>query len=272
MDVRDPGLVRVFEGCDTIVHLAFIVAPIHNLKETYSINLGGTRNVLAACEKIKPAKLVAASSMAAFGIQPKDNRVITEDTPLRSDSSSYYLHTKRLVELDLDVFEKRNPDTILTRIRPSILLGPQNDNFAQEIGRVTFRVNVREGGGLPIVHEKDVVDAFELAIDKDAPGAFIITIPEAAPLSDFAPPDAIGAINVSVPFAIAASRLAYRLRLTQMGPDWIVALNGNWKADISRARDVLGWVPKHDAPTTIREMMENIQAKKAARKWRRRAG
>ena len=114
-DIRDRKLVKLLEGADVIIHLAFIVAPIHDLQATYSINVGGSRNLLAAAEAVQPEKLIVASSVAAYGIQPPSVDIITEDTPLRGDSSSYYLHSKRLVEEHLDVFEKRNPQIVLTR-------------------------------------------------------------------------------------------------------------------------------------------------------------
>jgi nucleoside-diphosphate-sugar epimerase len=266
-DVRDASLARVLRGCDVVVHLAFIVAAIHDLEETYSINLGGTRNVLAACEAVGIAKLVAASSVAAYGVQPRDNRLITEDTPLRGDGRSYYLHTKRLVEEDLDVFERRNPGVIVTRLRPSILLGPRNNNFAHELGRLRFRVHVWEGAYLPVVHEEDVVDAFVLALQKDAPGAFIISLPEPAPLSELAPRPAKVTVGLGTEQILKLSRIAYALHLTLLSPDWIVAVQGNWRFDISRSRELLGWEPKHDLAATIREMMENINRGRGFRRW-----
>jgi UDP-glucose 4-epimerase len=268
-DVRDPDIERRLHGCDVVVHLAFIVAPIHDTKKTYDINLRGTRNVLYACEKTGPAKLVAASSIAAYGLQPRDNKIITEDTPLRGDSSSYYLHTKRMVEEDLDVFEKRNPGVVVTRLRPSILIGPRNNNFAQELGRAALAPRIREGAYLPVVHEEDVIDAFELAIDHDAPGAFTISFPEPVSLDDFADRADKRVVSVSIETLKKLSRIAYKLRLTRLSPDWVVAAEGNWRVDISRARDVLGWEPKHDLETTIREMMENVQEKSV---WKRTPG
>jgi len=264
MDVRDPAIGGALEGCDTVVHLAFIVAAINDVDETYSINLGGTRNVLSACEDAGIDKLVAASSMAAYGVQERSVGAITEDTPLRGDSGSYYLHTKRLVEEDLDVFEKRNPEVVVTRLRPSILLGPRNNNFAHEMGRFPFEVNVLEGATLPVVHEEDVVDAFELAVFRDAPGAFNISFEEPIDLS------ALGAlmkgrqrrVSIGIDALNRISAVAYALRLTKLSPDWVYAARGNWRCDISRAREVLGWTPKRDLELTLQEMRDTIKGMK----------
>lgn len=265
-DVRDPKLGDHLAGAEIVVHLAFIVSPIHDLDSTYDINLRGTRNLLAAVEKTRPGKLVVASSVAAYGIQPRSVELIDEATPLRGDSSSYYNHSKRLVEEHLDIFEKRNPDIILTRLRPSILLGPRNNNFAHEIGRLPSGLRVREGLFLPVVHEDDVIEAFELAVERDAPGPFIISLTEPVGFEDFETGKTGMTITVSINTLLRLSRIFYPLRLTKFSPDWIISAKTRWKFDISRAREILGWEPKHDLKTTIAQMMENIEQNK----WRRR--
>ena len=48
MDVRDEGIKKLFEGVDAIIHLAFVVSPMHDKKEMYDIDVNGTRNVIEA--------------------------------------------------------------------------------------------------------------------------------------------------------------------------------------------------------------------------------
>lgn len=261
-DVRDPKVARGLEGCDTVVHLAFIVAPIHDNELTYSINVKGSRNVLSACETAGVTKLVVASSVAAYGRLPRTNRLITEDTPRLGDSASYYLHTKRILEEDLDTFEKRNPGVVLTRIRPSILMGPRNNNFAHELGLFPVLPRVPGGVYLPIVHEADVIDAFELAIKKDAPGAFIISLPEPITMEDIARQTGKRMFDIKFETLMRLLNLSYGLHLTEFSPDWLVSGETHWRFDTSRSRDILGWTPRHDLETTFAEMWENIRTRK----------
>ena len=39
---------ELFEGCEAVIHLAFVVAEIHDKERTHSINLGGSKNVITA--------------------------------------------------------------------------------------------------------------------------------------------------------------------------------------------------------------------------------
>ena len=47
-DVRSERMRELFEGCESVIHLAFIVAEIHNKELTHSINLGGSKNVIGS--------------------------------------------------------------------------------------------------------------------------------------------------------------------------------------------------------------------------------
>lgn len=266
-DVRSPDLGKNLRGCDTVVHLAFIVADIHDRKLTYDINVNGSRNVFAACEEIGIEKLVAASSIAAYGRQPRENQVIVEETPRIGDSASYYLHTKRILEEDLDTFEQRNPGVIVTRLRPSILFGPKNHNFARELGRFPVLPRVPGGTFVPVVHEEDVVEAFVLAVERDAPGPFIISLPEPITLEEVALKTGKPMFAIQLPTLLRLLALAHRLHLTDFSPDWMVSAETCWRFDISRAREILGWSPKHDLETTFDQMWENIRQN---RWWNRR--
>ena len=84
-DVRDPDLQTVFAGCDTVVHLAFIVGRPYSmsLQEVASINLAGTWNTCNAAASAGVRKLVVSSSIAAYGSLPDNPPVISEDSPLR---------------------------------------------------------------------------------------------------------------------------------------------------------------------------------------------
>lgn len=261
-DIRDRRLASAIQGHETVVHLAFIVADIHNRRLTYEINVHGSRNLLRACEEVKPRKLVVASSVAAYGRQPRDNRRITENTPLVGDNASYYLHTKRLLEEDLDLFERRNPEVIVTRLRPSILLGPLNNNFALELGRFPFMPRVPGGFALPVVHEDDAVRAFILAVEKDAPGPFIISLPEPLTMEDLALAMNKPLLSVSQQNLERMMRVLYTLRLTKLSRDWIISGTGGWRFDLTRSRCVLGWEPRHGLAETLNDMINNIRTRR----------
>jgi len=72
VDIRDPSLADFLKGRNVgaLVHLAFIVDPIHDEEEMYDINVSGTRNVLKICEDLGIGHVIVASSGVAYGAWP----------------------------------------------------------------------------------------------------------------------------------------------------------------------------------------------------------
>ncbi len=74
-DVRDAdALTAAAQGVDTVFHLAARVAirdSIDRFDEDADVNLTGTLNVLRACRRARPRRLVFASSMAVYADSPR---------------------------------------------------------------------------------------------------------------------------------------------------------------------------------------------------------
>ena len=74
-------------------------------------------------------KIVHASSIAAYGAFKENPIPITEEYPIRiMKKKFYYNETKVLAEQHLDKIEKENPNIIITRFRPPVIIGPQLGN------------------------------------------------------------------------------------------------------------------------------------------------
>lgn len=257
-DVRDKELVRALEGCDTVVHLTFIVQEIKDKKLTYDINLSGTKNLLDACGTIKPRKLVIASSVAAYGCVQRDS-VITEESPLQGNAASYYSDTKRIVEGMLDEFEKKNPGIIVTRMRPSIFCGKHVNNFFIDTVKLPVIIYVKGNPyGLPLVYEGDVADAFYTAIVEDHPGAFNL---HAGMLSVGRMSEILGKKTIGMPYGLARiiADIGFRLGVTKFSGHWVEL--GRYPMNISseKAEKVLHWKRTKTAEEAFIEMVDSLK-------------
>ncbi len=90
-DIADPKQVEhlISDHTASVFHLAAVVSAgaEADFDLGYSVNLDGTRNVLAACRKLKhPARLVFASSIAAYGGDLPD---CVDDTTKLTPQTSY---------------------------------------------------------------------------------------------------------------------------------------------------------------------------------------
>jgi UDP-glucose 4-epimerase len=251
-DVRDPGLARDLSGIDAVVHMAFIVETLHDRRLMYDVNVGGTRNVLGACETNGVSTLIVASSIAAYGVQGE--RVVNEHTPCLGDSRSFYAHTKRLVEDELDLFERRNPKVRLVRVRPSVVLGPRCNTWALGAMAELGRFDTKQGMRLPVVHEDDAVEAFFRALTLPVSGPLLVAHREPLGMRDVAP--LLGRKPLVLPpsWLLTLGDLAFSRGLTRMSSDWLsLTVESAHRYDPSLTEQKLGWKPQ-------RSQLEALQA------------
>jgi len=80
LDMCRPELataLKIFQP-DTVVHMAFIVPPMHDERKMRAINLEGSHNVLEAAAAAGVERLLVTSSATALGARP-DNPVPLDD-------------------------------------------------------------------------------------------------------------------------------------------------------------------------------------------------
>jgi UDP-glucose 4-epimerase len=101
-DVRDAEDVRrAVDGVDAVIHLAAIIPPgsMRDPELAFSVNVGGTTNVIEACKAMgAPPKLVFASSLALFGPTQHLEPPRTLDDPI-VPTDDYTRHKARCEEL-----------------------------------------------------------------------------------------------------------------------------------------------------------------------------
>lgn len=255
-DVRDPALAAELAGCDAVVHFAFVVETMRDRRLMYDVNLNGTRNVLAACERSGVSTLVVASSVAAYGIQ--GDRVIDERTPCLGDARSFYAHTKRLVEDELDIFCARNPGVRVARVRPSVVLGPRCNTWALGAMPELGRMDTRRGMRLPLVHEDDAVEAFFRALTRPIEGAILVAHRESLSMAAIA--ERLGRRPLVLPdsWVLRLGDAAFSAGLTRMSSDWLSLTVGNrFDFDPSESERALDWRPAHDPMETLFVVLGN---------------
>ncbi|HXU70248.1 MAG TPA: NAD-dependent epimerase/dehydratase family protein [Polyangia bacterium] len=252
-DVRDPELGRFLEGCDALVHLAFIVTGAPPRPVFDAINVGGSKNVIEAAVRAGIKKIVYTSSVAAYGVVHGHPRPIVEETPRVHQPAFPYSAAKWEVEAWLDEFEPRHADVAIARLRPSIVIGaPTVHAHGAMLAR---RAIVDVEAPLPLVWDEDVAEAVALALRKSARGAFNVTAEPAATARELA--KACDLRLVRVPKALIAGvaqlgALANKLGLSDaLDPAWLRLTDVCMEMSAEKARRELGWKPKCPTPESV---------------------
>src|SRR5919106_1683948 len=239
---RSEDLAVRFAGADAVVHLAWLIQPGRDLDVLHAVNVEGSRRVFQAAVDAGVPALVYASSVGAYAPGPKD-RAVDESWPTTGIETSTYSRQKAEVERILDRVEAEAPSLRAMRLRPGLVRVVPDDP------RLVFQA----------VHSLDVGEAYRLAVKGDARGAFNIA---AEPVLD---PERLASMldarRVRMPGKAlrAGAAATWRLRLQPSEPGWVdMALNVP-VMDCARAREELGWRPRHTSVEALRELIEGIR-------------
>ena len=272
-DVRDGDLHEVFAGCDTVVHLAYIVERGSRDQDlVQAVNVGGTKNILDAlrrCEaavRAGAAHIVYASSIAAYGFHASNrDGELTEDAPCRGNDDFYYARTKGECERWLDDFEARNPGLAVARLRPSVFLGRRGSRSLDMLQRRFLPYLTGHGNPLHVTHEDDVAEAFRLAIVKRARGAYNVAASEPIAMAQW--PKHTGKVGVPLPGALVRlADLAYKAKLSDFDPVWIRAGREHpILVSTAKIRRELKWRPRYETTAAVLRELGGAQTSVASR-------
>ena len=255
-DVRSPTIGELFQGVDTVLHLAFVVGEIHDKKKTHEINVDGSLNVFRACAAHKVRKIIYTSSIAAYGAHPDNPTSITEDYPLVENRDSYYSSDKVTVEKFLQGFSREHPEIIITIFRPPIVVGPHLNNFAVDVftRRITFSLRGRETK-VQFLHESDLGRALALAIQRDIPGVFNIAADDFTDRKRLH--HMVGAKVIELPPRVVRSlaNLLFFLRLEKMSQGWVSLMEYPIVVSNEKFKAVSGWQPQFSTEGAFRDFV-----------------
>jgi UDP-glucose 4-epimerase len=256
VDVRDrDGVHSVIDRArpDALVHLAFVLNPLHDENLMYDVDVNGTHNVLEAAGDGGTQQVLAASSATAYGAFPDNPVPLTEDDPVRGVAGFSYARDKTESDRICQLWAARYPDRVMTIVRPPIVLGPHVDNYLVRLWtKQPFTV---DAGNLetPIqfVHEDDMVDALAALLLGRHPGAFNVAGDGEMTLRECA--ELIGAPIRKLPVRAyrRLARAAWKLRASEVPPGQLQFALHPWIVSTEKLKRTTGWRPRHTSRETF---------------------
>jgi UDP-glucose 4-epimerase len=179
-DIRNPVIAKVLgeAAVDTVVHMGVIATPKQaggrsTMKE---INVIGTMQLLAACQRTPSVRtLVVKSTAAIYGSGPKDPARFAEEMEPRHSPSSGWAKDSVEVETYVRGFARRRPDVGVTTLRFANFIGPRvqtalTSYFTLPIIPTVLGFDPR----LQFIHEDDGLAALQRAVSERRKGTFNI--------------------------------------------------------------------------------------------------
>jgi len=257
MDVRDRGAVHSAlqrANPDVLVHLAFILNPVHDEGFMYDVDVNGTHNVLEAAAEAGIGQVLVTTSAVAYGAFPDNPCPITEDHPVRGVARFSYARDKTESDRIVQLWALQHPDVVTTIVRPCIVFGPNVDNYLVRLwSNQPFTVDAGNlDGTVQFVHEDDVVEAISRLLLGRHAGQFNLSPDGLMTLRECA--EALDSPIRRMPFRLfqAIARLLWRLHLSEVPPGQLDFARYPWIVSNEKLKKTLGWTPRF----TTRESFE----------------
>ncbi|MBI2619297.1 MAG: NAD-dependent epimerase/dehydratase family protein [Ignavibacteriales bacterium] len=259
MDVRDPGLSNVFkkESVSHVVHLAFVVNPTHNPRLEHDVDVGGTRNVLQACETAPVRKLVIASSIAAYGWHADNPLPIPESHPLRGNGDFHYSMNKAIVEGLITDFSSTHPGCNVVVLRICNVLGRHVHNAISAGLEAPMILGIRRRDPfLAFTHEEDMNEILFQSLVKPVRGAFNVAGEGMVRLSEMARIARRKFVRFPEYLARALLNGLFALRLAPFGGGQLGFVTHSCVPDITKLKREFGYIPRFSSRETFCEFVE----------------
>ena len=264
MDVRDrDGVRRTLEaaGADVLIHLAFILNPSHDEHLMYDVDVNGTHNVLEAAAAAGTQQVLVTSSVVAYGAFPDNPVPMTEDHPVRGVAAFSYARDKTESDRLCQLWALKHPERTMTIVRPSIVLGPNVDNYLVRIwAKAPFQADV---GNLELpmqfVHEDDLVEAIVGLLEGRHEGAYNVVGDGQMTLRECAQMAGNPIRRMPLRAFRMLGRIMWALRLVETPPGQIEFAIHPWFMSNEKVKRTLEWTPRHTSRETFEIAMRAYQ-------------
>jgi len=265
-DIRNPMIARIISQAqvDTVVHMNVIATPLSagGRVSQKDINVIGTMQLLAACQKAPSIRrLVVKSSAAVYGSSPRDPAMFAEDMGPKALPRAGFGKDSVEVEGYVRGFSRRRADVEISMLRMASIVGPGlrtglSDYLTLPVVPMPLGYDAR----LQLLHADDALQALLLATTGPPVGIVnvaadgIITVRQAARLS--------GRATVPVPLSAfgLVSQFVKRSGLADFSQEQMQYLAWGRGVDNARMRAVLRLEPEFTTRSAFEDFISQARS------------
>lgn len=274
IDLTDPKSDQMIyealenENVDTFLHMAFFEGKVPaSSSYCHEVQVIGTWYVLNACAKKKIKKFVLSSTTEVYGAHPMNPNLIKEEAPLRINASYKYIKDRVEAEELTKKFAKKCPSTKVLILRKCPILGDKIKNFTTWYlsGPIIFSV-LGFDPMMQFLHQEDLIDAFlrfTVGHDEIPGGIYNIAGKGALPLLYIT--RLMGRVNIPLFYSwlYAMCMFARTAGIAPFPPQHIDYIRYTFVADGTKAKDIVGFVPRYTSREIVEEFAGYIKLKRA---------
>lgn len=268
-DIRSPVLSRLLPGtkADTVVHCGILWYPEPGkpARALHDINVIGTLQLLAACERTETLKqVVVRGSAAIYGCEGAAPFFFTENLAGRLPLRTRFQRDISELEEYFANFARRHPEITccMLRYQPEIDPGletPLSRYLALPVVPTQLGFDPR----LQLLHTEDATGALVAAIRNPARGAVNVGPTGSVSLSRMLRLARRPTLPIPHPlFEPTLARLGERLGVGRLLGDGVRFLRYGRGVDNTRLREEIGYEFSFDAEATVRDFANGLRSRK----------
>jgi UDP-glucose 4-epimerase len=247
-DIRNPIIAKVIGAAevDTVVHLSVNSASAGSSASAKELNVIGTMQLLAACQKAPSLRrLIVKSTTTVYGASAKDPALFTEAMePVVPPRSGF---AKDAIEVESYVrgFARRRADVGVCVLRFANFIGAEVDSpFTRLFALPVIPTLLGHDARLQFVHEQDGLEVLRRAVVGDHHGVFNVAGPGVLLLSQAARRAGRPTFPVPGPSVSTLGGLARRIGAFHLSGEIVQYLTHGRGVDTTRLHQVFGYLPR----------------------------
>jgi len=261
-DIRNPLIAKVIGSAqvDTVVHMNLIATPLGAGGRTAmkEINVIGTMQLLAACQKAPTVRrLVVKSTAAVYGSSSHDPALFTEDMEPRELPRSGYGKDAVEVEGYVRGFGRRRPDVEITMLRFANFIGPRIETvLTRYLMLPVVPTSLGYDPRIQFCHEDDGLEILRLAAMERRPGIFNAGGEGVLLLSQAIRRAGRPSVAIPTPAVSLTGGLLRRFGLVDFSPEQLRFLEHGRAADVTRLRERFGYQPQYSTAEAFADFVQ----------------
>jgi UDP-glucose 4-epimerase len=268
-DIRNPVLARLLPAteADTVVHCGILWYPEPGkpARALHDINVIGTLQLLAACERTPTLKrIIVRGSAAIYGCEAAAPLFFTEELAGTKPLRTRFQRDVAELESYFENFARRHPEITCTMLRFQPEIGPDLDAPLTRYLRLPL-VPTQLGFDprLQLLHADDATEALLATLRADVRGAVNVAPSGALSLSRIL--RGAGRLTLPVPhplFEPALGRLGIELGAGPLVGDAVRLLRYGRGIDNRRLIEEVGYEPRYDASAAVEDFFAKADSRR----------
>lgn len=270
-DIRNPVLSRILPSteADTVVHCGILWYPEPGkpARALHDINVIGTLQLLAACERTESLeRVVVRGSAAIYGCEGATPYFFTEDAARRTPLRTRFQRDISELEDYFGNFARRHPDVVCCMLRYQPEIGPGLDTpLGRYLSLPVVPTQLGFDPRLQLLHADDATGALEAAVRNPVQGPVNVGPNGSISLSRALRLARRPTLPIPHPlFEPALARLGDRLGAGALYGDAVRFLRFGRGVDNERLRSEVGYEPAFDAEAAVRDFAASLRGRSIA--------